>query len=118
LGRDAGRGACHAGCHGSRHARVRRPRPRRGRPSRRSRPMTTRVGQVIRVKAESIEEYERIHAEVWPGVLAAIRKANIRDYSIHRYGEYLFATYRHEGDDLAADLAAMAADPTVQEWWT
>ena len=31
---------------------------------------------------------------------------------------YLFATYRHDGDDLAGDLAAMAADPVVQEWWT
>jgi L-rhamnose mutarotase len=78
----------------------------------------TRIGQVIRVRPEVVEEYERIHAAVWPGVLAAIRRANIRDYSIHRYGEFLFATYRHEGDDLAGDLAAMAADPVVKEWWT
>ena len=79
---------------------------------------TTRVGEVIRVRPGSIEEYERIHAAVWPGVLAAIRRANIRDYSIHRYGAFLFATYRHDGDDLAADLAAMASDPVVTEWWT
>ena len=79
---------------------------------------TTRVGQVIHVRPESIEAYEAIHAAVWPGVLAAIRRANIRDYSIHRYGEVLFATYRHDGDDLVGDLTAMAADPVVQEWWT
>jgi L-rhamnose mutarotase len=76
-----------------------------------------RFGQVIRVRAESIEAYERLHAEPWPGVLAAIAAANIRDYSIYRHGEHLFAYFEYTGDDLDADMAAMAADPTVQAWW-
>lgn len=32
-----------------------------------------RFGQVIRVRPERVEEYERLHAETWPGVLAGIR---------------------------------------------
>ena len=52
------------------------------------------------------------------GVLAAIEAANIRNYSIYRHGELLFAYYEYVGDDLEADLSAMAADPIVQQWWT
>ena len=70
-----------------------------------------RFGQVIRVRPEAIDEYERLHAEPWPGVLAAIRRANIRNYSIYRHGELLFAYFEYVGDDFAADMAAMAADP-------
>lgn len=77
-----------------------------------------RFGQVIRVRPESIEAYERLHAETWPGVLAAIEAANIRNYSIFRHDGLLFAYFEYVGDDFAGDMAAMAADPVVQEWWT
>jgi L-rhamnose mutarotase len=76
-----------------------------------------RFGQVIRVKPGSIDAYERLHAETWPGVLAAIAAANIRNYSIYRHDELLFAYFEYVGDDLEADMAAMAADPTIVEWW-
>jgi L-rhamnose mutarotase len=76
-----------------------------------------RIGQVIGVRPDRIDEYERLHAEAWPGVLAAIRHANIRNYSIFRHGSRLFAYYEYVGDDYESDMAAMAADPVVQEWW-
>jgi L-rhamnose mutarotase len=76
-----------------------------------------RYGQAIRVRPESIEAYERLHRDTWPGVLAAIRAANIRNYSIYRHEDRLFAYFEYVGEDFAADMAAMAADPTVQEWW-
>ena len=77
-----------------------------------------RFGQVIGVRADSIEAYERLHAEPWPGVLAAIAAANIRNYSIYRHRETLFAYFEYTGDAFEADMAAMAADPVVQQWWT
>jgi L-rhamnose mutarotase len=77
-----------------------------------------RFGQVIRVRPESIEAYERLHAETWPGVLAAIEAANIRNYSIYRHEGLLFAYFEYVGEDFAADMATMAADPTIQRWWT
>jgi L-rhamnose mutarotase len=76
-----------------------------------------RVGQVIDVRPERIDEYEALHAATWPGVLDAIHRANIRNYTIYRHGTRLFASFEYVGDDYAADMAAMAADPTVQEWW-
>jgi L-rhamnose mutarotase len=76
-----------------------------------------RFGQVIRVRPERVEEYERLHAETWPGVLAAIRAANIRNYSIFRHGELLFAYFEYVGVDFAADMVAMGADPVIRDWW-
>ena len=76
-----------------------------------------RFGQVIRLRPERIEEYVRLHADAWPGVLAAIRSANIRNYSIFRHGELLFAYFEYVGEDIDTDMATIAADPVTQEWW-
>ena len=77
-----------------------------------------RLGQVIRVKPEDVEAYERLHADPWPAVLAAIAAANIRNYSIYRHDDVLFAYFEYIGDDLEGDFARMAADPAVVEWWS
>lgn len=76
-----------------------------------------RYGQIIGVKPGQIEAYERIHEEVWPEVLATIEACNIRNYTIFRHGTLLFAYFEYIGDDFAADMARMAADPKTQEWW-
>jgi L-rhamnose mutarotase len=82
-----------------------------------------RYGSVIGLKPEKIEEYKRLHADVWPGVLKMIKQCNIHNYSIY-LGEleqdkyYLFSYFEYTGDDFDADMAKMAADPTTQKWWT
>ena len=77
-----------------------------------------RYGQVIRIKPEHIEEYEELHRAVWPEVLAMIHECNIRNYSIYRYDNLLFAYFEYTGDDFHADSAKMAADAKTQEWWS
>jgi L-rhamnose mutarotase len=82
-----------------------------------------RYGSVIGLKAEKIEEYKKLHADVWPDVLKMIKQCNIRNYSIY-LGElekdkyYLFSYFEYTGDDFKADMAKMAADPTTQKWWS
>jgi L-rhamnose mutarotase len=76
-----------------------------------------RIAQVIGVKPDDIEEYERIHADVWPTVLATIKKANIQNYSIFRYEHLLFAYMEYTGTDYEKDMATIAADPETQRWW-
>ena len=76
-----------------------------------------RIAQVIGIKPDQIEEYERIHADVWPTVLATIKKANIQNYSIFRYEHLLFAYMEYTGTDYEKDMAAIAADPETQRWW-
>lgn len=76
-----------------------------------------RCASVIGIKPEHRAEYERLHADVWPAVLAQISQSNIRNYSIYRYGELLFSYFEYIGEDFEADMAGMAADPTTQKWW-
>jgi len=76
-----------------------------------------RLGQIIKLKPEAIAEYERLHANVWPEVLATIHACNIHNYSIFRNGTWLFAYFEYSGDDFAADMQKMAADPRTREWW-
>lgn len=76
-----------------------------------------RFGQVIGIKPEYVEDYERLHQVVWPEVLSMIHECNIRNYSIFRHGDLLFAYFEYIGDDYEADMAKMAADPKTQEWW-
>ena len=76
-----------------------------------------RYGMAIRIAPENLDEYKRLHANVWPGVLKMIGECNIRNYSIYHKDGMMFSCLEYVGDDFDADMAKMAADPTTQEWW-
>lgn len=78
-----------------------------------------RMGMVIGLKGEHIDEYRRLHAETWPEILAKISECNITNYSIYlkEPENLLFGYWEYVGTDFAADAAKMAADPKTQEWW-
>jgi L-rhamnose mutarotase len=76
-----------------------------------------RIAQVVGIKPKDIAEYERIHEEVWPSVLAMLKKANVQNFSIYRYEHLLFAYMEYTGNDYEADMALIAADPESQRWW-
>jgi len=76
-----------------------------------------RYGMLIKVRPEKFDEYKELHANPWPGVLKTIHDCNIRNYSIYLKDGFLFGYYEYIGDDYAADMAKMAADPVTQEWW-
>ena len=76
-----------------------------------------RYGSLIRIRPESIDEYKKLHADVWPQVLDTIKKCNISNYSIYLKDDYLFSYFEYNGEDFAADMEKMAADPATQKWW-
>jgi L-rhamnose mutarotase len=76
-----------------------------------------RIGQVIGIKPEDIEEYEKLHANAWPSIIKIIKQANISNYSIFRYQNLLFAYLEYTGVDYEADMAKLAAEPEMQKWW-
>lgn len=78
-----------------------------------------RMGMMIGVKPGQIAEYKRLHAAVWPEVLAMISRANIANYSIflREPENLLFGCWEYHGTDFAADAARMAADPRTRDWW-
>ena len=78
-----------------------------------------RMGMVIGLNAEKVEEYRQLHANVWPGVLSRISACNIRNYTIflREPENLLFGYWEYHGSDFEADAALMAADPETQRWW-
>lgn len=77
-----------------------------------------RFGQLIGVRPEHFERYKKHHAAVWPEVLDMIKKCNMQNYSIFYKDDMLYAYFEYTGNDFAADMARMAADPKTQEWWS
>jgi L-rhamnose mutarotase len=76
-----------------------------------------RIGQIIRLNLEKLEEYKRLHSNAWEGVLKTIYDCNIRNFSIFYRDGYLFSYYEYIGDDYEKDMEKMAADEITQEWW-
>lgn len=80
-----------------------------------------RVGMVIGLRDEAVEEYRRLHADDEPGVRDLLSKYHIRNFSIflHRLPDgqlYEFAYFEYVGNDLERDQAALAAEPRNQAW--
>ena len=81
-----------------------------------------RYGSVIGLQADKITEYKQLHAAVWPDVLQMIGQCHIRNFSIYLRqfddGRHvLFSYFEYHGQDFAADMTLMAADPVTQRWW-
>ena len=79
-----------------------------------------RMGSVIGINADKIEEYKRLHAAVWPEVLEMITECGIRNYSIYlkEPENLMFSYFEYVGTDFDADQKKMAAHPKTQEWWS
>ena len=81
-----------------------------------------RHGEVVRLHSDKVDEYVKLHREVWPEIKAMICECNICNYSIFMRKlpdghHYLFSYWEYRGTDFEADMAKMAADPVTQKWW-
>jgi L-rhamnose mutarotase len=75
-----------------------------------------RVAFLMRIRPGTEEEYHRRHAEVWPSMLAELKAAGCRNYSIFRTGLQLFAYL--EVVDLDHYRAYLAHSPVAAQWET
>ena len=79
-----------------------------------------RVGMVIELDAERVEEYKALHADSNPGVRDLLTKYHIHNFSIFlreidgRW--YEFGYYEYTGADYEGDMARLGAEPRNQEW--
>ena len=80
-------------------------------------PGSRRIATIIRLRPEHEVEYRRLHANVWPGVVATLRRVGVRNYSIFLRDGLLFSYLEYTGDDWSAAQAEIAADPDTQRWW-
>jgi len=73
-----------------------------------------RVAFRLRVRPDKLDEYVRLHAEVWPELLADLRAAGYRNYSIFADGPDLFGYF--ECDDFDSSQTAMARSDANYRW--
>ena len=80
-----------------------------------------RVGMVVGVKPEMIDEYKRLHAAENPGVRDLLSKYHMRNFNIFLQqmpdGKwYEFGYYEYTGDDFEGDMAQLDKEPRNIEW--
>jgi L-rhamnose mutarotase len=79
-----------------------------------------RIGMVIGLKPEMIEQYRALHADDHPGVRDLLAKYQIHNFSIFLHeinGQwYEFGYYEYSGRDYQDDMAKLAAEPRNIEW--
>ena len=80
-----------------------------------------RVGMVIKIKPEFIEEYKAVHSESKAGVRDLLIKANMRNFSIFLQqlddgNWYEFGYYEYTGENFEADMAILNKHPRNIEW--
>ena len=80
-----------------------------------------RVGMVIKIKPEYIEEYRTLHSDSNAGVRDLLTKAHMHNFSIflHQLDDgnwYEFGYYEYTGDDFEADMATLDKHPRNIEW--
>ena len=73
-----------------------------------------RVAFRLWVQPGKLEEYVEHHAAVWPDLLADMKTAGIRNYSIWSDGPELFGSY--ECDDPEAAAAFLAKSDANARW--
>jgi len=80
-----------------------------------------RVGMVVKIKKDKLEEYKKLHADNNPGVRHLLTKYHMRNFSIFLVqladGDwYEFGYYEYWGNDLEGDMAKLDSEPENIKW--
>jgi len=76
----------------------------------------TKMATITKLKADMVEEYIRLHDEIWDEVVRLGHEAGLRNFTIYRHGLYLFSTYEYIGDNYEKDMAWKNAHEVIKKW--
>lgn len=75
-----------------------------------------RVGFLLKVRQDKLEEYKAHHRAVWPEMLDALRRTGWHNYSLFMRDDGLLFGYFETPDSLAAAQAGMAEEEVNARW--
>jgi L-rhamnose mutarotase len=75
-----------------------------------------RVGFVLKVKPDKLEEYKRHHQQVWPEMQTALRETGWHNYSLFLREDGLLFGYFETPDSLQVAQAKMAQKEVNTRW--
>jgi L-rhamnose mutarotase len=75
-----------------------------------------RVGFILKVKQELIDEYKLRHEEVWPEMLDALRRNGWNNYSLFMREDGMLFGYFETPDSFQAALEGMSREAVNEGW--
>lgn len=75
-----------------------------------------RVGFLLKVKADQVEEYKQQHQNVWPEMQEALRRNGWHNYSLFLHDDGLLFGYFETEDSFAAALKGMDQEEINARW--
>jgi L-rhamnose mutarotase len=75
-----------------------------------------RVGFLLKVKADKLEEYKKHHEAAWPQMLDALRRTGWHNYSLFMRDDGLLFGYFEAAESFSASLEGMAKEEINQKW--
>ena len=75
-----------------------------------------RIGFLLKVKKEKLEEYKKHHQNVWPEMLEALRETGWHNYTLFMHNDGLIFGYFETEENLSVALAKMAVKEINTRW--
>ena len=75
-----------------------------------------RVGFLLKVRQDRIEDYKAHHRAVWPDMLAALERHGWRNYSLFLAPDGSLFGYFEAEEDFQSSLAGMAGEAVNDRW--
>jgi L-rhamnose mutarotase len=75
-----------------------------------------RVGFLLKVKTDKLEEYRQHHKAVWPEMLEAMRRTGWHNYSLFMHEDGLLFGYFETPDSFQSALDGMAKEEINAKW--
>ena len=75
-----------------------------------------RVGFILKVRQDKLEEYKRHHKAVWPEMLDALRRTGWHNYSLFMRDDGLLFGYFETPESFQAALTGMSQEEINTKW--
>ena len=75
-----------------------------------------RVGFILKVRQDKLQEYKAHHAAVWPEMLDALRRTGWHNYSLFLREDGLLFGYFETPESFQAALAGMSKEEVNTRW--
>lgn len=75
-----------------------------------------RVGFILKVKSQLLEEYKEHHKDVWPEMLNALRRTGWHNYSLFLRKDGTLFGYFETPESLQAAVAGMSQEEVNARW--
>jgi L-rhamnose mutarotase len=75
-----------------------------------------RIGFLLKVRQDRLQEYKEHHKQVWPEMLDALRRAGWRNYSLFMRDDGLLFGYFETAESFQAALDGMSKEEINAKW--